>query len=125
MNGTHVRYQQDNNGDLVDVFYFCSRGCWDDSFREERLGLDTASIGGAAPCAASEPGAEIDVYCAECGVLMASPDKETPVVVNLIARPPIDPVTNRAYPQNGELCPICLQPDNCGDCDHSPLTNGT
>jgi len=21
-----------------------------------------------------------------------------------------------------ELCPVCGQPDNCGDCDHNPLS---
>lgn len=23
---------------------------------------------------------------------------------------------------NYELCPVCGQPDNCGDCNHEPLT---
>ena len=23
--------------------------------------------------------------------------------------------------EHGELCPECGQPDNCGDCDHTPL----
>jgi hypothetical protein len=23
---------------------------------------------------------------------------------------------------NSELCPECGQPDNCGDCDHTPIT---
>lgn len=22
-----------------------------------------------------------------------------------------------------ECCPVCGQPDNCGDCDHTPLTD--
>jgi hypothetical protein len=26
------------------------------------------------------------------------------------------------YPE-GELCPVCGQPDSCGDCNHTMLTN--
>lgn len=25
------------------------------------------------------------------------------------------------WPEEYELCPECLQPDNCGDCNHEPL----
>lgn len=25
------------------------------------------------------------------------------------------------WPDSFELCPTCKQPDNCGDCDHTPL----
>lgn len=28
------------------------------------------------------------------------------------------------WPEGTELCDVCLQPDNCGDCDHTPLTHG-
>lgn len=84
--GEHIREREDSRGDLVEVLYFCSQGCWRDSFAQDRIG-DTATVGGASPCASSDPGSEQDVYCVECGVLMASPDKEIPVVVNLIARP--------------------------------------
>jgi hypothetical protein len=86
--GTYIREVEDEtNGDLLDVYYFCSVGCYQDSFDTSRIG-DKATEGGAWPCAESEPGEEVDVYCAECGVLMASPDKPIPVVVNLIERPP-------------------------------------
>lgn len=94
---THIREIEDADGDLIDICYFCSRGCYLDSFAADRIG-DAATEGGASPCAASEPGAEVDVHCAECGVLMASPDKEAPVVVNLIDRPAIDPFTGQASP---------------------------
>jgi hypothetical protein len=26
------------------------------------------------------------------------------------------------YPVGTVLCPVCGQPDNCGDCDHTPLS---
>jgi len=26
------------------------------------------------------------------------------------------------WPEGTELCPVCKQPDNCGDCNHHPLT---
>lgn len=91
--GDHVRYIEDEHGQVEDVLYFCSAGCWADSFAEDRIGIVPHGTqpheAGASPCASSEPGAEADIYCAECGVLMASPDKEPPVVVNLIERPPI------------------------------------
>jgi hypothetical protein len=28
----------------------------------------------------------------------------------------------QAWPDEYELCLTCGQPDNCGDCDHTPLT---
>lgn len=28
----------------------------------------------------------------------------------------------QAYPDGTELCPQCWQPDNCGDCNHQPLS---
>lgn len=27
----------------------------------------------------------------------------------------------QSWPEGTELCPVCGQPDNCGDCDHTPL----
>lgn len=112
--GTHIRELHEGTGDLIDVFYFCSRGCWRDSFDVARLGIADAreptielrlagmcgglTEGGAAPCAASEAASDREVFCAECGVLMASPWRDTPVVVNLIERPPISPVTGAAEP---------------------------
>ena len=92
---THIREVEDSDGDLLEIYYFCSRDCYLDSFAADRIG-DDATVGGASPCAASEPGEEANVYCAECGVLMASPDEETPVVVNLIDRPTIDEATGAA-----------------------------
>lgn len=85
----HIRTFNDDHGNVVEISYFCSAGCYRDSFAADRMG--EGGEGGAAPCASSEPGCEQDVYCAECGVLMASPDKEPPMVVNLIDRPPIGP----------------------------------
>jgi hypothetical protein len=103
--GTYVRDVEEANGDLIDVLYFCSRGCWSDSFAEDRIGPaggpedeNLASEGGASPCSENEAGEDIDVHCAECGVLMASPDKRPPTVVNLIERPPICEFTNQAEP---------------------------
>ena len=29
----------------------------------------------------------------------------------------------RALRTANELCEVCGQPDNCGDCDHTPLTD--
>ena len=96
--GTHVRYVEESNGDLTDVLYFCSAGCWTDSFDPYRIGLEDATEGGAAPCAESDS-ADCAVYCAECGVMMHDPSGfPTPIVVNLIDRPPIDPYTGRAVP---------------------------
>lgn len=92
---THIREVEDQDGDLLDIYYFCSKGCYLDSFAADRIG-DEATVGGASPCAASEPGQEMDVHCAECGALMASPDKQAPVVVNLIDRPAIDQCTGAA-----------------------------
>lgn len=101
---THLRDVVDDRGELVDVHYFCSAGCWSDSFAPDRIGpacpggAGGLTVGGAAPCAAAEPGECRDVHCAECGVLLASPDKDPPAVVNLIARPPLDPLTGAAVP---------------------------
>ena len=87
--GTHVRHLNDASGDVVDVLYFCSAGCWSDSLA--RLDWEGLEEGGASPCAV--PGAaESDshvlndsfVYCAECGVRLNGPD--APVVVNLLVR---------------------------------------
>lgn len=79
--GTHIRTVEDPRGDLVDVYYFCSEGCWGDSFGP--LDESKAGLGGAAPCAEDE--CDGDVYCDACGVLMHSADgKPTPLVVNLI-----------------------------------------
>lgn len=33
---------------------------------------------------------------------------------------PVEPVS--AY-GTSEVCPVCGQPDNCGDCDHTPVGN--
>jgi hypothetical protein len=33
------------------------------------------------------------------------------------------PVYRQAWPERIELCPECGQPDNCGDCNHGPLTH--
>ena len=82
--GTHIREAEDERGDLIEILYFCSRGCALDSTERPQLAEFGEPAG--APCAESEPGVEQDVWCAGCGVLMASPDKEPPVVVNLIDR---------------------------------------
>lgn len=80
--GTHIREVNDPNGDVVDIYYFCSEGCWKDSFGP--LDESEAEEGGYSPCAESDC-ADTDVYCDTCGVLMHSADgRPTPVVVNLI-----------------------------------------
>ena len=28
----------------------------------------------------------------------------------------------QSWPEHYDLCPECGQPDNCGDCNHQPLT---
>jgi hypothetical protein len=90
----YIRDIEDEQGDLIDVLYFCSRGCWSDSFAADRIGTD-ATEGGASPCAASEIASEREVFCAECGVLIDGPEGgET--VVNLIDRPPMDQFTGQA-----------------------------
>jgi hypothetical protein len=30
------------------------------------------------------------------------------------------PIGSLPPPRTAELCPVCGQPDNCGDCDHTP-----
>lgn len=115
---TYIRETQESNGDLTDIHYFCSYGCWRDSFADDRMGPATAPEGGhPAYCDAGSPDddsfagltsggsydgsmPDYDVYCAECGVLMHSLERETPSVVNLITRPPIDPMTGEAEIQN-------------------------
>lgn len=96
---THLRERLAANGDTTEYFYFCSEGCWRDSFDAERLGpeSDTFPRGGAAPGAAGEPGTVEEIHCAECGVLMASPYRLAPTVVNLAARPPLD-AHKQAFP---------------------------
>lgn len=79
-----IREAQDERGDLIDILYCCSASCARDT--EERPQLAEFGPAANSPCAESEAAADSDVYCAGCGVLMASPDKETPVVVNLIER---------------------------------------
>jgi hypothetical protein len=89
---THRRDLNDSQGDIVDVWYFCSAGCWSDSLRrvppapEGEAGMEE---GGCAPC--SVPDAEESdshvlndsfTYCAGCGVRLNGP--EAPTVVNLI-----------------------------------------
>ena len=94
---TYIREIEDANGDILDIYYFCSRGCWVDSFDIQRIG-DRATEGGAYPCATDD--SPHDEYCSECGVLMHSEDgRETPLVVNLIDRPPINPATRAAFPR--------------------------
>ncbi len=84
--GTHVRHVNDSQGDVVDVLYFCSRGCWKDSL--VRIPVGTVEEGDASPCAV--PDAEVSdshvlndsfTYCAGCGVRLNGP--EAPVVVSL------------------------------------------
>lgn len=29
----------------------------------------------------------------------------------------------RVWPEGYELCPVCSQPDNCGDCTHGRLSD--
>ena len=80
---THIRQVSSGDGNLIDVYYFCSRGCWVDSFDVEPASA-VVEEGGWSP--GSESDAEGDVYCDVCGVLMHSADgRPTPVVVNLIA----------------------------------------
>ena len=79
---THIRQVSSGDGNLIDVYYFCSAGCWQDSFEvvEES---ETVERGGWSPC--SESDSDSDVYCDTCGVLMHSADgRPTPVLVNLI-----------------------------------------
>ena len=79
---THIRQVSSGDGNLIDVYYFCSEGCWRDSL-DVLPESEAVERGGWSPC--SESDAEGDVYCDVCGVLMHSGDgRETPVVVNLI-----------------------------------------
>lgn len=32
-------------------------------------------------------------------------------------------VFGNSWPAEYELCPVCRQPDNCGDCNHEPYTD--
>jgi hypothetical protein len=99
--GTYVREVEDVSGNLVDVHYLCSEACWRDSFAQDRLGpaswtgAGRLTEGGARACAESEIGAEREVCCAECGVVMASPEGNAPAVVNLVSRPPIEELARR------------------------------
>jgi hypothetical protein len=79
---THVRQVSSGDGNLIDVYYFCSAGCWTDSFD---VLPESAEVerGGWSPCSESDSGQ--DVYCDTCGVLMHAEDgRATPVVVNLV-----------------------------------------
>lgn len=79
---TYVRQVSSGDGNLIDVYYFCSGGCWRDSFDVLRES-DAVERGGWSPC--SESDAERDVYCDVCGVLLHFEDgRSTPIVVNLI-----------------------------------------
>ena len=79
---THIRQVSSGDGNLIDVYYFCSEGCWRDSL-DVLPESEAVERGGWSPC--SESDAEGDVYCDTCGVLMHSGDgREAPVVVNLI-----------------------------------------
>ena len=80
---THIRQVTSGDGNIVDVYYFCSAGCYRDSL--ELLPVsDAVEEGGWSPC--SESDSDWDVYCDVCGVLMHAADgRETPVVVNLIS----------------------------------------
>jgi hypothetical protein len=95
---TYIREVRDQRRELLDVFYFCSRGCWRDSFAEGRAGQARRALGrgGASPCAVTSRG--VVVHCAECGVPIGAAEEQAPTVVNLAKRPPIDPATGRAEP---------------------------
>ena len=77
---THIRQVSSGDGNLIDVYYFCSAGCWTDSFEvvEESEAVER---GGWSPC--SESDAEGDVYCDVCGVLIRDVDR--------YSRPSLDP----------------------------------
>jgi hypothetical protein len=64
----YIRESQESNGDLVDVHYFCSRGCWADSFDASRMGPATAPEGGHQAWIETVPGlfAGIAESCSEC-----------------------------------------------------------
>lgn len=83
MMATHIRQVTSGDGNLVDIYYFCSEGCWSGSLESLPVS-DAVERGGWSPCAESDC-ADYDVYCDTCGVLMHAADgRETPVVVNLI-----------------------------------------
>lgn len=62
---------------------------------------------------------ELKRRCPECRKRINGAEKEHNVQQALGLRSSID--WEKYYPQN-ELCPICKQPDSCGDCDHTIMT---
>jgi hypothetical protein len=68
MSKIHVREVQASNGDVVDLHYFCSAGCWADSFAPDRIGPATAPEGGHPAWIETLPGlaAGIAESCDRC-----------------------------------------------------------
>jgi hypothetical protein len=68
MSRTHMREVQESNGDLVDVHYFCSAGCWRDSFAPDRIGPAAAPEDGHPHYVDTIPGLAAGVRegCAAC-----------------------------------------------------------
>lgn len=59
---TYIEYIEDDKGDVVDVLYFDSRGCWVAATGDN-------PTGGYHPCPESQ---DVPVYCAHCGELVMS-----------------------------------------------------
>ena len=77
----HVFDVEDAQGDLVDILYFCSEGCWRDATARGFIAPDGP---GAYPGGYPDFEDGCAVWCAECGVRLTGPD--VPIVVNLIGR---------------------------------------
>lgn len=64
----HLREATDGRGDLVELYWYCSRACYQDSFaRPYSVQLTT---GGAYPCGEESDSPD---FCAQCGEPVGNP----------------------------------------------------
>jgi hypothetical protein len=113
MTQTHVRERHAANGDVIDLYFFCTRSCWLGSFDEDRIGPTTTTpldrdgehvpANGISAGGVTQPldrmALAYEIHCAECGGLIASPWRPSPLLVGGVARPPLT-ANGTAEPHN-------------------------